>query len=61
LIVAVPILATLLLASGRYGWLAGATAVVLATPRFFVYDVTYLLVALPNRARRRPISATTVA
>jgi hypothetical protein len=35
------------------GWLAGALAVVLATPRFFVYDVTYLLVGTPEAAVRR--------
>lgn len=39
--------AALWLARDRYGWLAGAVAVVLATPRFFVYDVTYLLVGVP--------------
>ncbi len=32
------------LARTRYGWLSSATAVVLAAPRFFIYDVTYLLV-----------------
>lgn len=31
-------------AGARWGWLASATAVTLALPRFFVYDVTYLLV-----------------
>lgn len=36
------------------GWLAGATAVVLATPRFFVYDVTYLLVGAPRTAESDP-------
>jgi hypothetical protein len=35
---------TLRLATTRYAWLAAATGVVLATPRFFVYDVTYLLI-----------------
>ncbi len=38
------VLGALLLAAGRYGWLGAATSVVLAAPRFFVYDVTYLLV-----------------
>ncbi len=38
--------ATLWLARGRHAWLAAATTVVLATPRFFVYDVTYLLVGV---------------
>lgn len=40
--------ATLALARTRNGWLAGATTVVLATPRFFVYDVTYLLLGAPH-------------
>jgi predicted membrane protein len=34
---------TLRLAPGRFGWLAAATSVVLALPRLFVYDVTYLM------------------
>ena len=38
---------TLWLARGRYGWLASATAVVLAIPRSFVYDVSWVLVGLP--------------
>jgi hypothetical protein len=56
--------ATLALAATRYGWLAGATTVALSLPRFFVYDVTYLMLgALPavtggdgsaGRAARRP-------
>ena len=37
-------LVTLWLARGRFGWVAAATSVVLAVPRLFVYDVTYLLV-----------------
>jgi hypothetical protein len=37
-------LITVRLARGRFGWVAGATSVVLAVPRLFVYDVTYLLV-----------------
>jgi hypothetical protein len=32
------------LARTHYGWLSAAGAVVLAAPRFFIYDVTYLLV-----------------
>lgn len=35
--------ATVWLARGRFGWLAASTAVVLALPRFFVYDITFLL------------------
>jgi hypothetical protein len=46
--------ATLALAPTRFGWLAGATAVVLALPRLFVYDVSYLMVGVPaTRATRR--------
>ena len=45
--------AVLWLARERYGWLAGAATVVLATPRFFVYDVTYLLVGVPVEGRGR--------
>ena len=40
--------ATLALAATRYGWLTAATTVALSLPRFFVYDVTYLMLgALP--------------
>jgi predicted membrane protein len=38
---------TLRLAPGRFGWLAAAASVVLALPRLFVYDVTYLMVGAP--------------
>lgn len=36
-------LVTLRLAAGRFGWLAAATTAALALPRFFVYDITFLL------------------
>jgi hypothetical protein len=39
---------TLRLAPGRFGWLAAATSVVLALPRLFVYDVTYLMAGVPT-------------
>ena len=39
--------ATLALAKTRYGWLTAAVAVVVATPRLFVYDVTYVLAGFP--------------
>jgi hypothetical protein len=42
--------ATLALATTRYGWLSAATTVVLALPRLFVYDVTYLMVGQGRRA-----------
>ena len=35
---------TLMLAPTRWGWLAAATTVVLALPRLFVYDVSFLMV-----------------
>ena len=38
---------TLRVAPGRFGWLAAAVSVVLALPRLFVYDVTYLMVGAP--------------
>ncbi|HET6379424.1 MAG TPA: hypothetical protein VFH63_00100 [candidate division Zixibacteria bacterium] len=39
---------TLALAATRWGWLAGSVTVVLSLPRFFVYDVTFLMVgAIP--------------
>jgi predicted membrane protein len=39
---------TMRLAPGRFGWLAAATSVVLALPRLFVYDVTYLMAGVPT-------------
>jgi len=50
--------ATLALARSRWGWLAGATTVVLALPRLFVYDVTFLMAGLAGRClnvRREPL------
>ena len=44
LVVGAALVATVLLAHGRYAWLAAATAVALALPRFFLYDVTLILV-----------------
>jgi hypothetical protein len=42
---------TLLLARTRWAWLSAATTMALALPRFFVYDVTLLLVGtVPPRA-----------
>lgn len=37
------------LARSRFGWLASSATVALSLPRFFVYDATYLAVALPRR------------
>jgi uncharacterized protein (DUF983 family) len=43
---------TFALAPTRWGWLAGATTVVLALPRLLVYDVTYLMVGAKPRPAR---------
>ncbi len=40
--------ATVYVARTRYGWLAGAIAVTLAFPRWFIYDASLLLAGLPN-------------
>jgi hypothetical protein len=45
--VAAAIGATLVLSRGRHGWLAAAATAVIATPRLFVYDVTYVLAGYP--------------
>jgi len=37
---------TLRLARSPYGWLAAGTSLVIALPRIFVYDVTYLMAAV---------------
>jgi hypothetical protein len=39
--------AALRLARSPHGWLASSATVALSLPRFFLYDITYLLVALP--------------
>jgi hypothetical protein len=53
LTVALGIVATVRFAGGRHGWLAAATTLVLATPRLFVYDVSYVLIGIPSRNRDR--------
>ncbi|MGH2454699.1 MAG: glycosyltransferase family 87 protein [Candidatus Limnocylindria bacterium] len=45
--VGIGIVVSLRLADGRWGWLTSATTVSLALPRFFLYDVTYLMVGAP--------------
>jgi hypothetical protein len=45
-------LLTLRLARSRHAWLTAATTLVLATPRFFIYDVSYLLVGAVSRDPR---------
>ena len=42
-VVAIGLIATIRLARGDYGWLAAGTTVALALPRFFLYDITFLL------------------
>lgn len=49
LTIAAGIVATVRLGSGARGWLAAATTVVLATPRLFVYDVSYALIGVPGK------------
>ena len=48
LAVAVGIIVSLRLARGDTGWLASAATVVVATPRLFVYDISYVLVGLAS-------------
>jgi hypothetical protein len=47
--VAVGMIVSVRLARRDTGWLASAATVVVATPRLFVYDMTYLLVGLASR------------
>lgn len=49
-VVGAAILVSLRLARSRHGWLASSATVALALPRFFVYDLTFLMAALPRRA-----------
>jgi len=48
-VVASAILLTVALARGPHGWLVASTTVALALPRFFVYDVTFLIPSVPAR------------
>jgi hypothetical protein len=49
---------TLRMAPGRFGWLSAGVSVVLALPRLFVYDVTFLMVGVPvKRDTRRSASS----
>ena len=41
--------AALVLARSRYAWLASSAAVVLALPRSFLYDMTWIMVGYPAR------------
>jgi hypothetical protein len=42
---------TLILARGKWSWLTASTTVSLALPRFFVYDVTFLMVGAAPTTR----------
>jgi hypothetical protein len=48
-VVAAAVGLTIYLSRGRHGWLAAATSAVIATPRLFVYDVTYVLAGYSAR------------
>lgn len=50
--------ATLRLARSRLGWLAAATATILALPRLLVFDVTNLLAAFPRGGSPTPGAAS---
>jgi hypothetical protein len=50
--VAAAAVAALWLAAGRWGWRASAFTVTMALPRFFLYDITYLMVGAPARQSR---------
>jgi hypothetical protein len=47
--VGVSVLAALWLARSPFGWLASSVTVMLALPRSFLFDVTYLAISLPAR------------
>ncbi len=51
--VAIGIGLTVWAARGRFGWLAAAITVVVALPRLFVYDVTFIMAAVPRGQRQR--------
>ena len=44
---------TWVLARTRYAWLAGSVAVILALPRFIIYEIGFVLVGLAGRSFRR--------
>jgi hypothetical protein len=49
LVAAVAVVAAFLLARTRYGWLAGALAMMLALPRLLTYETGFLLIGLARR------------
>ena len=50
------IIGALLLARTRYGWLASSVAVVIALPRSFLYDVTWVMVGAPEPNREAAVT-----
>jgi hypothetical protein len=50
----VALAATWVLARTRYRWLAGAVVLILALPRFLLYEISFLVVGLANSASNRP-------
>ena len=54
-VVGIGVILTLRLARTRYGWLAGATTMLVALPRIFLYDVTFLMVGAVPTTRRAPV------
>ena len=53
-VVGIGLIATIRLASGQYGWLAASTTVAMALPRFFLYDITFLLPGTLTGGTRDP-------
>jgi hypothetical protein len=56
-VVAAAVVAALWLAGTRFAWLASSVAVVLALPRSFLYDVTWVMVGSPAVGRGRTADA----
>jgi hypothetical protein len=54
-VVAAGMAATIRLASTRHGWLAAAATAALALPRFFVYDITFVLPGLAGERNGRSV------
>jgi hypothetical protein len=53
------VVASLAYAPTRGGWLASSLMVTLALPRFFLYDITYMMVALPRPSAQSELSQPT--
>ena len=51
-VVGIGIGATFALAPTRWGWLTGATTVIVSLPRLFVYDLTYLMIGVEPATRK---------